>query len=219
MIYPKYLQFKDRTYVVLDDIQLAPEFKDNKGYVDRKTGKIYICTKDHAPVHTDVPILKVNPDTREKEMIPAPDKETDDYFVVKNLSSVTFANIVNGTNPDDVLYDEESLADMNAATSLFTPIMDTEKDDPLKQIIKQTILDKKIDINRLKHRLPQKYGLTNLKSALIGKTKMSITNFNIWCELLGIEYSVTVSDNGTDTENPLQETLTYTSENNRITRK
>lgn len=216
MVYPKYLTYKDRTYSVMDDIQLTNEFKDNKGYVDRKTNKIYICAKNNPPKNLDVPILKVDPESGEKTMIPAPEEEVNNYFITKNLAAVTFANIVDGTNPDDVLYDEEALVDMNAATSLFTPIMDTEKDDPLKQIIKKTILDKKIDINRLKHRLPQKYGLTNLKSALIGKTKMSITNFNIWCELLGIDYEICITDNGSDTENPLEKDIVYTSSNNHI---
>ena len=86
----------------------------------------------------------------------------------------------------------------------------------LKKIVKQLIISKKIDINRLKHKLPEKYGLTNMKSALIGKTKMSINNFNMWFELLGATYEITVTDNGTDTQNPLIGQIRYSSDTNRL---
>ena len=104
---------------------------------------------------------------------------------------------------------------MNAATSIFVPTIN-EYDDPLKKLIKQVIISKKIDINRLKHRMPQKYGLTNMKSALVGKTKMSINNFNVWCELLGITYEVIITDNGSDSQNPLPNVIHYASDSDRI---
>lgn len=214
-IFPiSYLPYKDRTYAVLGYIGEVDDYKDNKGYIDRKTGKIYICSKNSEPVHQDVPILIVKDDAIEKKECNLTLSE--ECFKESKLYNLDYENIKNNTSPDKELYNEEALADMNAASSVFIPTINDD-DDPLKKIIKQTIISKQIDINRLKHKMPQKYGLTNMKSALVGKTKMSIVNFNIWCELLGITYNITITDNGTDNQNPLNSILYYSSDNNRLT--
>lgn len=214
--FPKYLQYKDdRTYSVLGYIGEVDGYIDNKGYIDKKTGKIYICSKNEPPFHDDVPVLRVDGDNIEK--VEPQFSSISDKFHEDKIYTLSLDHICEATSGDEVLYDEDMLADMNASTSLFIPTIN-ESDDPLKKLIKQAIIDKAIDINRLKHKMPQKYGLTNMKSALIGKTKMSITNFNIWCELLGINYEVILSDNGNDTQDPLKGVIHYDNTTNRITK-
>lgn len=214
--FPKYLQYKDdRTYSVLGYIGEVDGYIDNKGYIDKKTGKIYICSKNEPPFHDDVPVLKVDGDNIEK--VEPQFSSISDKFHEDKIYTLSLDHICEATSGNEVLYDEDMLADMNASTSLFIPTIN-ESDDPLKKLIKQAIIDKAIDINRLKHKMPQKYGLTNMKSALIGKTKMSITNFNIWCELLGINYEVILSDNGNDTQDPLKGVIHYDNTTNRITK-
>ena len=149
------------------------------------------------------------PQLKKKKEVHSP--QTKEIFHKEYLYKLDMTGIINNTNENEELYNEEALADMNAATSVFVPIIN-ENDDPLKKLIKQAIIDKKIDINRLKHKMPQKYGLTNMKSALIGKTKMSISNFNIWCELLGISYYIELGNNGTDDINPLPHPISFSSE-------
>ena len=212
--FPLYLPYKDRTYSIFGYIGEVDEYKDNKGYIDKKTGRIFICSKDNPPYHSDVPILYVNKDgTLTKKDVNAP--QIQEVFRDAYLYDLSYQSIVDTTKEDEQLYNEEALADINAATSVFVPTINDD-DDPLKKIIKQTIISKKIDINRLKHKMPQKYGLTNMKSALIGKTKMSITNFNIWCELLGVTYEVAIYDNGTDSQNPLHKAIHFRSDTNRL---
>lgn len=212
--FPLYLMFSDRTYSVLGYIEDTTDFIDNKGYIKKKNGQIYICSKDEEPRHKDVPIMFVGKDGT----ITYKDTHniiTAKEFTENNLHDLSIVNIAEQTHPDDILYNEEELADINAATTVFIPTIN-DTDDPLKKIVKKIIIDKKIDINRLKGRLPQKYGLTNMKSALVGTTKMSISNFNIWMEILGIDFDIIVSDNGSDKENPLPNPIHYSSTNNMM---
>ncbi len=212
--FPQYLPYKDRTYSVCGYIGEVDDYKDNKGYIDRKNGRIFICSKNEPPAHTDVPIMYANEDgsiTIKDANAP----QILEVFRDAYLYDLSYQSIVDLTKEDEQLYNEEALADINAATTVFVPTINDD-DDPLKKIIKQTIISKKIDINRLKHKMPQKYGLTNMKSALIGKTKMSITNFNIWCELLGVTYDIVISDNGTDMQNPLRKPIHFNSGNGRL---
>lgn len=212
--FPMFLPFtNERTYSVLGYIGEVDEYKDNKGYIDKETGKIYICSKDKEPAHNDVPILRVSEDSIEK--VDVNSTQTIEAFSVDRLYSLSYDNIIETTAEDEVLYNAEELADMNAASSVYIPIIN-EDDDPLKKIVKKIIIEKGIDINRLKHKMPKKYGLTNMKSALIGKTKMSIANFNMWCELLGVDYEITINDNGSDKIDPLKLTLHYLSYRDRI---
>ena len=216
--FPSYLPFKKRTYAIVNFIEDTEEFKDNKGYIEKETGNIYICSKEYDPLHKDVPILYVNDDNTYTKK-DSSNSETHDLFNINNMKNnlynLSIENIIENTSEDDELYNEQALADMNAATAIFVPIIN-ENDDPLKKLVKQTIISKEIDINRLKHKMPQKYGITNMKSALVGKTKMSISNFMIWCELLSVDYDVIISDNGTDNINPLKEDIYYSSHGSDI---
>lgn len=214
IIFPQYLPFKDRTYAIQGYIGQVEEYKDNKGYVKPETNDIYICAKDNEPVHLDVPIMMVSQDGSIDFIEPLMGRDPE--FTVDNMYDLSYKNITETTPEDAVLYNEEAIQDMNAATTVFTPIIN-EDDDALKKIIKQTIIDKHIDLNRLKHKMPQKYGLTNMKQALVNKTKMSITNFNIWCELLGVTYEIIITDNGSDTIDPLNKCIHYTSNDCRLT--
>lgn len=212
--FPRFLPFKSRTYAIRGYIGEVTEYVDNKGYVDKETDKVYICSKEHPPAHSDVPILFIRED-HSQEKRDSTNSKTDETFVLANTYELSYDKIEETTSGDEILYNEEALADMNAASAVFVPIIN-EEDDSLKKVIKQVIIEKGIDINRLKHRMPQKYGLSNMKSALIGKTRMSISNFNVWCELLGVSYDIIISDNGTDRINPLQDDIYFTSDTNKI---
>lgn len=214
MTFPRFLPYRGRTYSVLGVIGEVESYRDNKGYIDNN-GRIWIASVEHAPAHNDVPIIfiKKNGEIEYKD-VNAPN--IIEVFRAEYLHDLSYKCIVDETAPDEQLYNEEALSDINAATSVFIPTIN-EHDDPLKKIVKQAIISKKIDINRLKHKMPQKYGLTNMKSALIGKTKMSITNFQIWCELLELTFHFVMEDNGKDRQTPLKDPILYSSDIDRIT--
>lgn len=134
-------------------------------------------------------------------------------FGAKNLIDISFARIVNETNGDEILYDEDILNDMMTARSTYKPIVNPD-DDCLKKLIKYVILKKNVDINKYKSTLDTPYALTNMKSALISKTKMSITYFLMWVELLEIDFKILIEDNGRDRTTPLKESIIYDSKNN-----
>lgn len=201
--FPRYLHYgDDNMLTILGYLGNVTTFVDNRGYVDKDTEKVYV----YNPKNKHVPYIIVSNDG-EVTKVDTDLKVYDEYFKLSNSYENSIYTILSTTPKDAVLYDEEALADMNAATSVFIPEIRPD-DDPLKKIIKSAIINKGIDINRLKCKLPEKYALTNLKSALIGKTKMSISVFQTWCGLLELDFTFTVSDNGNDSINPLNEPIT-----------
>lgn len=69
-----------------------------------------------------------------------------------------------------------------------------EGEDPLKRIIKVAILRKKPITKEYKTKCPSDFTLTNMSSSLKGPTKMTITYFRSWCEILGLHWSILVKD-------------------------
>ncbi len=58
--------------------------------------------------------------------------------------------------------------------------------------------------------------LPNMKTALQNKTKMSVSYFTAWMELLGCTFDVVIKDNGTDSVNPLSNPYIYDVETNSM---
>jgi hypothetical protein len=70
----------------------------------------------------------------------------------------------------------------------------SDKDDPLKRLIKVAIIKKHININRYKDRGSTPYLLNNMRSALKGTSKMMVPYFVNWCEILGLNFYLRVID-------------------------
>ena len=70
----------------------------------------------------------------------------------------------------------------------------SEKDDPLKRLIKVAIIQKHININHYKDRGSTPYLLNNMRSALKGTSKMMVPYFVNWCEILGLNFYLRVID-------------------------
>lgn len=146
---------------------------------------------------------------------PLPFEETVSKFGIRNLVDYSYSRMLDETTGNEVLYDEDMINDMTAARSRFVPEV-YKDDDCLKKIIKYAIIEKDVDINKYKSAMDTSYALTNMKSALISKTKMSITYFLMWVELLGIDFSILIDDNKTDAQNPLKEHIVYRSKDNSV---
>lgn len=183
----------------------ASEYIENRGYVDKNTGRIYI----YKPRVEGVPYFTIN-DNGTIDKFDCSKRQFEHIFNIDSTYDNEVETIVQTTPKDRDLYNEEALADMNAATSKFVPELKPD-DDPLKRIIKLAILKKDVDINRYKCKFPHNYGLTNLKSALVSDTKMSIKVFLIWCYIMDLDFEFTLTDNGNDYINPLTEKVIYSS--------
>lgn len=209
--FPRYLYYGPENMItILGYLGDTDKYLENRGYVDIDDGRIYV----YKPRVEGVPSFTVNKDGTINKL----DSDSRAYVNVFNLGfsyENSVSTIIQATPKDKELYNEEALADMNAATSRFIPeINDT--DDPLKKVIKTAIILKGVDINKYKCRLPEKYALTNLKSALVGKTKMSINMFMIWADLLEVYFDIKLTDNGNDTVDPLIHGITYSSKISKV---
>lgn len=194
--------------------EMTPEeeskvFIDQKGYIDQD-GYIWIFSGIGKPFSPNTyPYFWFNKDEGKFEFSNPPE-EVMKEFTVEKLKDFSNQNIIDVTLPNEVLFDEEEIADVNAGADFFVPYIN-EDDDYLKKIIKNSILKKKIDINRLKAKTGEKYQLPNMKAALRNKTKMSTTYFSTWAELLECGFQIIFFDNGNDKQNPLKFPLVYDS--------
>ena len=187
----------------------------NRGYLNVNDGVVWIYSGKEKPANPDqYPYFWGKPG--EKPTFSEPTEESKEAFREENLRDVS-TKIINETlEENEVLYNEQEINDLNDAQAVYVPII-REKDDFLKKIIKQAIINKGIDLARLKYKTSEKYILPNMKAALDNDTKMSVVYFGHWCELLGLDFSAVVYDNGTDTDDPLKKPIMYSSETGKIT--
>lgn len=237
--FPQYIHAKDKTVMVMGyietvtlneskdwiDIINKDKYIDGKGYI-YVDGSIWIYSKDGKPYNTSgYPYFWINETKTEFEdggkiekaevCFSHPDEELAKYFREEHLVDLSMKLIVDNTSEDEELYNEQAINDMNAAAAIFVPNIKDE-DDFLKKLIKNAIIEKHIDISRLKYRMTEKYSLPNMKAALQSKTKMSVLYFLSWCELLGLDFTIMVEDNGTDPQDPLKERLYYVSRKDQV---
>lgn len=188
------------------------DYEDGKGYLD-DDGYVWIFCKNGKPKNSDeYPYFWIEDDNI---IYSIPDDEIRDNFNIDNMIDISLVNIIEKTKPNEVLYDEQEIQDMNSAASFYVPIIN-DSDDFLKKIVKNTIIAKGIDINRLKGKTDQKYVLPNMKAALENKTKMSVIYFCCWMELLGCDFQIDIIDNGLDSTNKLKTNLIYTSNTDKV---
>ena len=181
-------------------------YQDGKGYID-DDGNIWIyCGEGKPKNQNEYPYFWI---TDGKLDFSSPSKLTRDIFKVDNLTDLSSVNIIDTTIAGKPLFNEREIEDMNASSSFFVPTI-YESDDFLKKIVKTVIIEKGIDINRLKVKTGEKYVLANMISALKNSTKMSVIYFAHWMELLGCDFDITIKDNGED-QDPLENNLIYQS--------
>lgn len=219
MNFPLYLSTKDITITVKGAMRRENNEKENgvfldgKGYLD-ENNIVWIYSGDGKPINANkYPYFWLNSNGEKEFSNPLP--ETLDEFSGGNLVDASLLTIVNNTKEGEELYNEQAINDMNSAAAIYVPIIN-DNDDFLKKVIKNVIIEKNIDISRLKYKMGAKYGLPNMKAALQNKTKMSVNYFLSWAELLGIDFTIAIEDNGTDTIDPLKEPLFYVSSKDQV---
>lgn len=221
--FPQYVNTNERTVEVIDCFENltkeAIESEDNplkngKGYI--KDGKEIWIYADGKPKNKNAyPYFWIKEDEEEKENneiefeFSDPPELLRKAFMVDELKDMSLVTIVENTIPGEQLFDESEINDINAAASVYVPII-YETDDFLKKIVKMTIIKKGIDINKLKSKTYEKYQLPNMKAALQNSTKMSVTYFSNWMELLGCNFALSISDDGIG-EDKLKFPITYQS--------
>lgn len=137
------------------------------------------------------------------------EKET---YSVNNVIELNIDKIFDEiSTKKDQFVDAEDIEVINNNAEIFVPKI-KENDDFLKYIVKKAIIDKKINLKNYRHKFTNQYALNNMKSGLQKDTKMTVTNFKIWCEVLGLKWKMIVEDDGTDKISPLPESFEVSSE-------
>ena len=206
--------------VAEEDVEEEPKlensetYTDQKGYIDQD-GFIWIYSASGKPFAANAYPYFWFDEKISNFKFSDPPEDIKNKFSVANLSKMAIEAIIQNTEDNEVLFNEEEIADVNAGADVFVPCI-KESDDFLKKIIKKVILDKNIDINRLKVKVDQKYQLPNMKAALKNDTKMSTNYYQTWTNLLDVDFQIIITDNGEDKQNPLRWTLIYDSYHDKV---
>jgi len=148
----------------------------------------------------------------EHEFVP-PNTVTDKVdYSIHNIIELDTQKIINDIleQKEDFL-DPEDIEVINNNQEIFKPTF-KEEDDFLKYAVKKAILDKQVNLKNYKSKFPNQYALNNMKSGLNKETKMTVTNFDSWCEILGLKWKMVIEDAGTDKISPLPERIDITSD-------
>lgn len=137
-----------------------------------------------------------------------PSALTKNIYNISSMQDYSVVSVIDNTVLGEKLYNEEEILDINASSNFYVPIINKD-DDFLKKVVKTIIIEKGINVRRLKSKTELPYILPNMITALNNKTKMSTTYFACWMELLGCSFDIVIRDNGEDTVNPLNNPHLY----------
>ena len=218
IIFPQYISTTDRTVSIVGYVDTKKkdlkkeDFIDGKGYIDND-GTIYIYAQIKPKYANQYPYFWITDEgVAEKS---SPEEIMIKAFNIDRLVDMNLRNIIDTTDPNEVLFNEEEINNIISSASFYIPEI-KEDDDFLKKIIKYTIIKKKIDINRLKNKTDEKYVLPNMKAALNSSTKTSVIYFALWMDLLGCDFDIIISDAGEDKVDPLKSPIAFSSHTGKL---
>lgn len=135
-----------------------------------------------------------------------------ELYDIDNVTELNLESIFNKVeNEKESFIQPEDVEIINNNAELYTPTI-KEDDDFLKYLVKKIIIDKRINLRNYKDKFATDYSMNNMKSGLNRKTKMTVTNFKSWCEALGVNWRIIISDSGEDTNNPLPNDIEISSD-------
>lgn len=198
------------------------EFKERHGYID-DLGNIWIYFPNDRSFHTSVSTIPwftivENEDGYVLAFCKRVASDAREIFTRGNVRDISINTIKKTTKEHEELYNDEELKYLNSATSVYTPQIN-EDDDFLKRIVKTLLINLRININRFTPQFKYKYTLTNLKTALQNKTKMSVKVFAMWMEMLHTDFTIIVRSDGSTNESNLKGFIIYNSRTNEVTYK
>lgn len=208
--FPKYINTFQKSLRVLGTIKenlTKDDYKNGKGYI-KDDGSVWIyCNKKPFPSTINLyPYFWFNEENKIEFSDPSPLMRN--IYQMSSLRDLSVVNIINETKENENFYNEKELLDITSSANFFVPYI-KKVDDPWKKLIKMMILEKGIDINRLKSRANPPYQIPNMRTALNGTTKMSVNYFDDWMNLLCCKCEINIKNDGSDKVNPLKYDYTY----------
>lgn len=96
--------------------------------------------------------------------------------------------------PVSISWDQDLTFDVGPLEPGIFKVPVSEKDDPLKKLVKYAVWKKKMVLVEYRDKGSTPHLINNMRSALKRGSKMMITYFVFWCELLNITYNFTLYD-------------------------
>jgi len=208
--FPVWAYFKKGgTLEILGDFEFEGAPINGKGYI--YDGYVYQFDESINPSIGGIPKIY-----RDKDMnIKLLKGITGETMSVEELKENSMANIVATTKEDDNFIDEHAVAPIASSNSVYTPIIE-EGDDFFKRIIKTVFLIKQVSTARYRRLLTTPYAFSNLFQGLNSATKVSVTTWQTWIELLGLDCTIIVKDSGTDKDAPIDGYIVYKSRSDTL---
>lgn len=151
LVFPQYINTNERTVSVngvMKEKDSKEDYENGKGYINDKDEIWIFMDKEPAKnIVNAYPYFWFNK-KNEKEYS-EPSELMRSIFRIESLQDISVLNIINNTDPNEQLYNEAEILDINASANFYIPIINKD-DDFLKKIVKLIIIEKGIDINRLK---------------------------------------------------------------------
>ena len=151
LVFPQYINTNERTVSVngvMKTNDSPSDYENGKGYINEQEEIWIFCEKKPMKATINAyPYFWFNKDG--KKEYSEPSELMRSIFKVDSLQDISVLNIINNTKPDEQLYNEAEILDINASANFYIPIINKD-DDFLKKIVKLIIIEKGIDINRLK---------------------------------------------------------------------
>lgn len=187
----------------------SKKLKKGFGYVKGDLVYIYRGKLDKADKY---PLPGIYKDRLGDIVFIEPEKNDRHLYSIEKIIELDIDVISNHiTEKEDNFIDPEDIEIINNNSEVWIPEI-KEGDDFLKKIVKQVIKDKDANLRNYRGKFSNQYALNNMKSGLNKDTKMTVTNFKIWEEVLGFKWKMVIEDDGTDKVKPLKRSLEYTSD-------
>ena len=208
--FPLYLNYKDDVFAIMGRIGTDVVYQNRRGYLDGQD-RIWIFSNEK-PKSGSIPTFWY-----EHGVLQYSPVRTDlaEHFKANILKDYSTVSLVESVKPGEKLYDDDLKSSINASRQIYRPVIN-ETDDFLKKAIKQAIITKEVDIRQYGKKVTSKYQLSNLRTSLENKTKMSTQSFLTWCEILGLRFELTIIDDGNDPYSPMDRVYTISNEDNEI---
>lgn len=118
-----------------------------------------------------------------------PSPDTAENYSVDRIVEYNNRAVIDAVNGSEDAFKSIDRALLEQSDEYFAPTI-ISSDDILKRLIKRCLAEKKLSLKVFRARFKNDYDITNMKSALLKPSPMSIRYFNKWAEILDMNVTI-----------------------------
>jgi hypothetical protein len=118
-----------------------------------------------------------------------PPPEIEDNYSTARIVEYNNRAVIDAVNGTDESFKSIDRALLEQSDEFFAPSI-ISTDDVLKRIIKRCLAEKRLSLKVFRAKFKNDYDITNMKSALLKPSPMSIRYFNKWAEILDMNVTI-----------------------------